>query len=211
MDLKKYVSTYVFAQKLEKYLDNDSVIVTSDVTAHVVPLKTICLRGNQQLFSNEGTAPMGYGLPASIGAYYGCKKPILCIEGDGSLMMNLQELETVKHHDIPIVIFIINNQGYLSIKLTQNSFFNGNLVATDSSSGVSIPEYKNIAKAFSYDYFSIKNNISIDKILSKIFKRKNKRCIVEIFTDPNEIHEPKVKAKGIDPSGKIIPGELTDI
>ena len=211
LDLKKYVSTYVFAQKLEKYLDNDSVIVTSDGTAHVVPLKTICLRGNQQLFSNEGTAPMGYGLPASIGAYYGCKKPILCIEGDGSLMMNLQELETVKHHDIPIVIFIINNQGYLSIKLTQNSFFNGNLVATDSSSGVSIPEYKNIAKAFSYDYFSIKNNISIDKILSKIFKRKNKRCIVEIFTDPNEIHEPKVKAKGIDPSGKIIPGELTDI
>jgi len=211
LDLKKYVSTYVFAQKLEKYLDNDSVIVTSDGTAHVVPLKTISLRGNQQLFSNEGTAPMGYGLPASIGAYYGCKKPILCIEGDGSLMMNLQELETVKHHDIPIVIFIINNQGYLSIKLTQNSFFNGNLVATDSSSGVSIPEYKNIAKAFSYDYFSIKNNISIDKILSKIFKRKNKRCIVEIFTDPNEIHEPKVKAKGIDPSGKIIPGELTDI
>jgi acetolactate synthase-1/2/3 large subunit len=211
LDVKKYVSTYVFSQKLEKYLDNDSVIVTSDGTAHVVPLKTISLKGNQQLFSNEGTAPMGYGLPSSIGAYYGCKKPILCIEGDGSLMMNLQELETIRYHDMPIVIFIINNQGYLSIKLTQNSFFNGHLVATDQSSGVSIPEYKNIATAFNYDYFSIKNNLSIDKVLSKVFKRKNKRCIVEIFTDPNETHEPKVKAKGIDSNGKIIPGELTDM
>lgn len=211
LSLKNYVSTYVFAQKLEKYLDNDSIIVTSDGTAHVIPLKTINLKGNQQLFSNEGTAPMGYGLPASIGAYYGCKKPIICLEGDGSLMMNLQELETIKYHDMPITIFIINNQGYLSIKLTQNSFFNGNLVATDASSGVSIPAYKNIAKAFNYDYFSIKTNSNIDKILTKVFKRKNKRCIVELFTDPNELHEPKVKARGLDPNGRIIPGELTDI
>ena len=210
-NLKNYVSTYVFAQKLEKYLDADSVIVTSDGTAHVVPLKTISLKANQQLFSNEGTAPMGYGIPASIGAYYGCNKPILCIEGDGSLMMNLQELETIKYHDIPIMIFIINNQGYLSIKLTQNSFFNGNLVASEISSGVSIPSYKNISQAFDYDYFSIKNNKSIDRILSKVFKRTNKRCIVELFTDPNELHEPKVSAKGLDSEGKIIPGELTDI
>lgn len=209
--LTNYTSTYVFSRKLEKYLQNDSIIVTSDGTAHVVPLKTINLKKNQQLFSNEGTAPMGYGLPASIGAYYGCKKPIICIEGDGSLMMNLQELETIKHHNMPIVIIIINNQGYLSIKLTQNSFFGGNLVATDFSSGVSIPNYKNIAKTFNYNYFSIKNNKAIDKTLSRVFNHQNKRCIVEVFTDPNELHEPKVKAKGLDSNGKIIPGELTDI
>jgi len=209
--LKNYTSTYLFSKKLEKYLQDDSIIVTSDGTAHVVPLKTINLKKNQQLFSNEGTAPMGYGLPASIGAYYGCKKSIICIEGDGSLMMNLQELETIKYHDMPITIVIINNQGYLSIKLTQNSFFGGNLVATDFSSGVSIPNYKNIAKTFDYNYFGIKNNKSIDKTLSRVFSNQNKRCIVEVFTDPNELHEPKVKAKGLDLNGKIIPGELTDI
>lgn len=209
-NVKKYVSTYVFVEQLEKYLKNDSIIVTSDGTAHVIPLKTMQLKGNQRLFSNEGTAPMGYGLPAAIGAYYGSNKPIICIEGDGSIMMNLQELETIKYHNMPIKIFIINNDGYLSIKLTQDSFFKGNLVASNRTSGVSLPCYKKIAKCFDYDYYSITNNNNINRQLKRIFSNKNS-CIVEIFTDPNEQHEPKVKAKGVDGSGRIIPGELSDI
>jgi acetolactate synthase-1/2/3 large subunit len=209
-DLKDYTSSYVFAKKLENYLNDDSIIVTSDGTAHVVPLKTISLKGNQRLFSNEGTAPMGYGLPAAIGAYYGSKLPIICIEGDGSIMMNLQELETIKYHDLPIKIFILNNGGYLSIRLTQNSFFNGNIHASDNSSGVSIPSFKNLSESFSYEYFSIKNNSEIDSVLPKVFSTPD-RCIIEVLTDPNEQHEPKVRAKGIDKNGKIIPGELTDI
>ena len=208
--IKNYTSTYVLSEKLQQYLSDDSIIVTSDGTAHVVPLKTIQLRANQQLFSNEGTAPMGYGLPAAVGAYYGSKKPIICIEGDGSIMMNLQELQTIKHHNLPIKIFIINNDGYLSIKLTQNSFFNGNLVGSSNTSGVSIPSFLKIAKAFGYDYYCIKNNRNIDSILKKSIPNQNS-CIIEIFTDPNEQHEPKVKAKGIDVNGKIIPGQLTDI
>lgn len=208
--LKNYVSTYVLCEKLQNYLDKNSVIVTSDGTAHVVPLKTMQLSGNQQLFSNEGTAPMGYGLPAAIGAYYGTKQHVICIEGDGSIMMNLQELETVRHHDMPISIIVLNNDGYLSIKLTQNSFFKGHLVATNTKTGVSIPSFKNIAKCFDYEYYCIKNNKSIDKILTKAYNKPG-RCIIEVLTDPNELHEPKVKAKGIDLAGNIIPGELTDI
>jgi acetolactate synthase-1/2/3 large subunit len=153
---------------------------------------------------------MGYGLPASIGAYYGSKSSIICIEGDGSIMMNLQELETIKYHNLPIKIFILNNNGYLSIRLTQNSFFSGNLHASDPSSGVSIPSFRKIADAFDYKYFAIKDNSEINDTLSQVFLDTN-RCIVEVFTDPNESHEPKVKAKGIDKNGKIIPGELTDI
>jgi acetolactate synthase-1/2/3 large subunit len=209
-DIKKYVSTYVFVEKLQQYLKDDSIIVTSDGTAHVVPLKTMILRDNQQLFSNEGTAPMGYGLPASIGAYYGSKKPIICIEGDGSIMMNLQELETIQYHKLPIKIFILNNNGYLSIKLTQNSFFNGHLVASNISSGVSLPSYKKIAKSFNFEYYSIRSNKYLNRQLKQIFKN-NRPCIIEVFTDPNEQHEPKVKAKGIDVDGKIIPGNLIDI
>lgn len=208
--LTNYTSTYVFAETLSKYLQDDSIIVTSDGTAHVVPLKTMRLRSNQQLFSNEGTAPMGYGLPAAIGAYYGSNLPVICIEGDGSIMMNLQELETIRYHNMPIKIFIINNDGYLSIKLTQNSFFNGHLVATDNNTGVSIPQFKKIAEAFDFPYFRIDNNDMIDNVLTQIDDRVT-RCIVEIITDPNELHEPKVKAKGLDSNGKIIPGELTDI
>lgn len=208
--LKNYASTYVFTESLQKYLKSDSIIVTSDGTAHVVPLKTIRLTSDQQIFSNEGTAPMGYGLPAAIGAYCAAQKPIICIEGDGSVMMNLQELETIKYHDMPIIIFIINNQGYLSIKLTQDSFFDGNLVGSNIESGVSTPSFKDVAKCFQYDYLCIKNNQSIDRILTKVMKHP-KRYLIEVLTDPDEHHEPKVKAKGIDKNGKIIPGELGDI
>jgi acetolactate synthase-1/2/3 large subunit len=208
-ELKNYVSSYVFSEKLEEYLDDDSIIVTSDGTAHVVLHKTVRLRSNQQLFSNEGTAPMGYGLPAAIGAYYGCNKPIICIEGDGSLMMNLQELQTVVHHNLPIKIFILNNDGYLSIKLTQNSFFKGNLVGSEPSSGVSIPNYEKIAKAFGIKYNKISDNSQLE-LLRSTFADTDPE-IIEIMTDPWELHEPKVSAKGIDANGKIIPGSLEDI
>jgi len=210
-NLTNYVSTYVFAEKLQKYLNQDSIIVTSDGTAHVVPLKTMTLKNNQRLFSNEGTAPMGYGLPAAIGAYFGSKKPIICLEGDGSIMMNLQELETVKYHKIPLKLFIINNEGYLSIKLTQNSFFKGNLVASEISSGVSIPSFSQLAQVFGFKYTSISSNNDIDKILSKVFTHSDEPTIIEVFTDPNELHEPKVVAKGVDQNGNIIPGELTNM
>ena len=210
VQLKNYVSTYVFANKLEKYLKEDSTIVTSDGTAHVVPLKTITLKKQQRLFSNEGTAPMGYGLPAAIGAYYGNKKPIICIEGDGSIMMNLQELQTVKHNKIPMKLFIINNDGYLSIKLTQNSFFKGHLVASESSSGVSIPSFEQLAKVFGFKYISIVNNDKIDSALKDTFY-DDEATIIDVFTDPNEQHEPKVVARGINKDGKIIPGELTNM
>jgi acetolactate synthase-1/2/3 large subunit len=210
VQLENYVSTYVFANKLEKYLKEDSTIVTSDGTAHVIPLKTMTLKKQQRLFSNEGTAPMGYGLPAAIGAYYGNKKPIICIEGDGSIMMNLQELQTVKHNKIPMKLFIINNDGYLSIKLTQNSFFKGHLVASESSSGVSIPSFEQLAKVFGFKYISIVNNNKIDSVLKDIFY-DDEPIIIDVFTDPNEQHEPKVVARGINKDGKIIPGELTNM
>jgi len=210
-NLTNYVSTYVFAEKLQHHLNNDSIIVTSDGTAHVVPLKTMSLKSNQRLFSNEGTAPMGYGLPAAIGAHFGSKKSIICLEGDGSIMMNLQELETIRYHKIPLKLFIINNEGYLSIKLTQNSFFKGNLVASEKSSGVSIPSFSQLAQVFEFKYFSISSNSDIDDVLAKAFIHSDEPIIIEVFTDPNEQHEPKVIAKGIDQNGNIIPGELTNM
>lgn len=210
VELQNYISTYVFANKLENYLKSDSTIVTSDGTAHVVPLKTMTLKNSQRLFSNEGTAPMGYGLPAAIGAHYGNKKPIICIEGDGSIMMNLHELQTVKHNKIPIKLFIINNGGYLSIKLTQNSFFKGHLVASENSSGVSIPSFKDLANVFGFKYISMTNNEEINRGLNVAFEN-DEPTIIDVFTDPNEQHEPKVVAKGINKDGKIIPGELTNM
>lgn len=208
-NLQDYMSMYYFTYVLKNYVDDQSII-TSNGTAHVVPLQMLRLNKNQRLFTNVGCASMGYGLPASIGACIGRKKQVLCFEGDGSIMMNLQELQTAKHHNLPIVIFIINNDGYLSIKMTQESFFEGNMFASGSNNGVTLPDYEKIASAFGIKYFSIKNNQEIETKLKEIISL-HQLCIVELFCHPNEKHEPKVMSKGIDANGRIIPGSLTDM
>jgi len=208
-NLQDYMSMYYFTYVLKNYVDDQSII-PSNGTAHVVPLQMLRLNKNQRLFTNVGCASMGYGLPASIGACIGRKKQVLCFEGDGSIMMNLQELQTAKHHNLPIVIFIINNDGYLSIKMTQESFFEGNMFASGSNNGVTLPDYKKIASAFGIKYFSIKNNQEIETKLKEIISLYQ-LCIVELFCHPNEKHEPKVMSKGIDANGRIIPGSLTDM
>jgi acetolactate synthase-1/2/3 large subunit len=185
--------------------------VTSNGSAHVITLQNYNINKNQRVFTNVGCASMGYGLPAAIGACFAVdKSEVICIEGDGSIMMNLQELQTVKTHNLPIKIFIINNDGYISIKITQESFFNGNEYASGKESGVEIPNFQKISDAFGIKYFSINNNNEIDVQLQKIMNY-NGPCIVELFTHPREKHEPKVVAKGIDKDCKIIPGSLTDM
>ena len=208
-NMNKYVSMYYFTYLLKNHL-NQQTIVTSNGTAHVVPLQMYRINKGQRLFTNVGCASMGYGLPAAIGACIGSKKQVVCIEGDGSIMMNLQELQTAKHHNLPLIIFIINNDGYLSIKMTQESFFNNQLFASGSETGVTLPNFEKISEAFGIQYFSISSNDEIEHKLEKILNYSS-LCIVELFCHPYERHEPKVMSKGIDENGKIIPGSLTDM
>lgn len=206
-EFTEYVSHYHFMDKLGEYIPKDYHIVTSDGSANVVTMQVMGLSGNQRLITNTGSAPMGYGLPASIGASIGNK--IVCIEGDGSLHLNVHELQTVKHYKLPIKIILLNNDGYLSIKISQNTFFKGKLVASDKTSGVSFPAFEKIAYAYDIPYFSISTHENIDDVLSKVFSN-DESCICEVFTNPNEVHEPKVMAS-IDENGKFIPGKLENI
>lgn len=204
---KDYVSHYHFIEKLESHIPSDYHIITSDGSANVVTMQVLNLKGNQRLITNTGSAPMGYGLPAAIGASIHNK--IVCLEGDGSLHLNIHELQTMKHYDLPIKLILLNNDGYLSIKLSQKTFFGGKLVASDKTSGVTFPVFEKIIKAYDIPYFSIKNHSEIDTVLSDFFSN-NKPSVCEVFTDPNEFHEPKVMAS-LDKNGKFIPGMLDNI
>ena len=209
-DLEGYVSFYNLISKASDIF-KDMPIVTSNGTAHVITLQMYRLNKHQRLFTNVGCASMGYGLPAAIGACIGNnKQPVICIEGDGSLMMNLQELETIVNYKLPVKIIIINNEGYLSIKMTQESFFNGEEFLSGPSSGVSLPSYKKLARAFGINYYGIRKNYEAADML-KLMVRVDGPSIIEVFTHPKEKHEPKVMHKGIDENGKIIPGSLTDM
>jgi acetolactate synthase-1/2/3 large subunit len=199
---------YAFVEQLSKNLPKDHHVVTSDGSANVVSMQVLDLTGDQRLITNTGCAPMGYGLPAAIGASANNTK-IICMEGDGSLHLNIHELQTIKHYNLPVKVIVINNDGYLSIKVTQKTFFNGRYVASEKNSGVSFPNYKKIVEAYELPYFSIRTNNSIHPTLSE-FLSKEGPCVLEVFTDPNEFHEPKVIAK-LDAEGKFIPGELNNI
>ena len=124
--------------------------------------------------------------------------------------MNIQELQTVSHHNLPMKIFVINNDGYLSIRLTQGSFFDKRYVAIDKDSGVSFPNMEKIADAYGLKYFQIKNNKEIDFTLDQVMGYTVGPVMCEIFTDPLERHEPKVMAK-LKEDGTFEPGNLTDI
>jgi acetolactate synthase-1/2/3 large subunit len=202
-----YVSHYAFIEELSKVLPNDHHIVTSDGSANVVTMQVMDLKGKQRLFTNTGCAPMGYGLPAALGAAVHHK--VICLEGDGSLHLNIHELQTMKHYGLPIKLILLNNDGYLSIKITQNTFFNGRYVASEKSSGVSFPNFEHVIKAYGLPYCSIRTNRDIQPTLNE-FLSQDGPCVCEVFTDPNETHEPKVAAK-LGADGKFIPGELKDI
>jgi acetolactate synthase-1/2/3 large subunit len=204
---KQYVSHYAFIEKLSNILPDDHHIVTSDGSANVVTMQVMNLKKNRRMFTNTGCAPMGYGLPAAIGA--SVHHSIICIEGDGSLHLNIHELQTIKHYNLPIKLFILNNDGYLSIKISQDTFFNGNYVASEKNSGVSFPNFKKLIKAYNLPYYCIKKNKDIDKVLQN-FLQLDGPCVCEVFTDPSECHEPKVMAS-IDKDGKFIPGQLKNI
>ena len=206
-DKTEYTSHYAFIEELSKVMPQDHHIITSDGSANVVTMQVMDLKGDQRLITNTGCAPMGYGLPAALGAATHHK--IICLEGDGSLHLNIQELQTMKHYNLPIKLILLNNDGYLSIKVSQKTFFNGRYVASEKGSGVSFPNFEKVIGAYELPYMSIQNNQTIQPTLDKFLSQEGP-CVLEVFTDPNEFHEPKVVAK-LDENGKFIPGELKNI
>jgi acetolactate synthase-1/2/3 large subunit len=204
---KDYVSHYAFMEILSKVKPKNMHIVTSDGSANVVTMQVMDLEGEQRLITNTGCAPMGYGLPAALGA--STHHEIICIEGDGSLHLNVHELQTMKHYNLPIKLVLLNNDGYTSIKISQKTFFNGKFVASEKNSGVSFPNFEKLIKAYDLPYLSIRANDKAEDILNEFFSLDGP-AVCEVFTDPNEYHEPKVVAS-LDKNGKFIPGELKNI
>jgi len=206
---KGIVSHYAFMEKLNKHLPEDYDVVTSDGSAHVVTMQVLDLKGKQRLITNKGNAPMGHGLPCVIGTSSVKGSKWVCIEGDGSLHLNVHELQTLKHYNLPVKLILFNNNGYNSIKLSQQAFFKGNIVASNPDSGVSFPNWERLVDAYDLPYFKITDHSNVDAVLSTIFDIEGP-VIVEVTTDPNEPHEPKVMAQ-LDKNNNFTPGELHNI
>lgn len=186
----KYVNSYSFVNTLTQKLSDDEIIVTDMGTALLSGHQAGHLKENQTMFTSQGLGEMGVGLPYAIGAAFAePNKQITCLNCDGGIMMNLQELQTIVQHNLPVKIFIFNNDGYLMIKHTQKLFFNGRYNSVDSNTGIQLPEFKRIAYGFKIPY------IRIDKIedLDKIGLYYKGPIIIEVFMDPEQNFIPKVK------------------
>jgi acetolactate synthase I/II/III large subunit len=143
-----HLNPYLFVSELFRLLDDDDVVVCGNATACIVPFQTAELKRSQRLISNSGAASMGHDLPAAIGAAVARGgKRVICLAGDGSLQLNIQELQTLKHHGLPVKLFVLNNGGYLSIRGTQESFFR-TMIGESPASGVSFPDYVKVAQAY---------------------------------------------------------------
>jgi len=188
-----YLNSYRFITKMSDYLKDDHIIVTDMGTALLSGHQNIKLKPNQTMFTSQGLGEMGYGLPAALGAALACpNKPVLCMNCDGGMMMNLQELHTIIENDLPIKIIIFNNDGYLMIKHTQKLFFKSHYVSVDKRTGVGLPDFSKLLPAFGYEYFSLKEWDSFDSVVSE-FLAYPKMAVLEVFMDPEQDFIPKVK------------------
>lgn len=141
------VNSYYFVQELCRHLDEDAVVVLDMGTAFTGTYQAAQMKKGQRWITASGHAPMGYGLPGAIGAAFATGKKVICIVGDGALQMNLQELATIKHHNLPIIIFVLNNNGYLTMRHTQAWHFDG-FVGINPESGLGFPDVMALASAF---------------------------------------------------------------
>ena len=203
------IHPYYFMERLGKLLPKDGVLVASNGTACVTLFQACESKKGQRLFLNSGDASMGYGLPAAIGACAASGKDTMCIEGDGSIMMNLQELQTVKTNNLPIKIFVIKNGEYISIIQTQRNFFNGRLTGCNAQSGVEVPDFVKVAQSFGLPAVRLNKNCDLEKGLKKILAMRGP-VVCELDCTPNYTFAPKLSARKL-PDGTMISPTLEDM
>ncbi len=198
------INIYHFIIDLFKLLKKNEIIVAADGAATVVPNQVGYLNKGNKFVANSGSASMGFELPGAIGAAIANKsRKIICLAGDGSIMMNLQELETIKSLNLNIIIFLINNDGYLSIKQTQKNFF-GIEHGSSPKSGISFPNFVKIANSFGLKSY----NLKLKDFKSKLKKilNLNGPLLININVDTIQEFEPKLKSKKIN--NKIVTPSL---
>ena len=188
-----FPNSYRIIDKISDYLKLDQIIVTDMGTALLSGHQAIRLKPKHTMFSSYGLGEMGYGLPAALGAAISSPdREVLCLNCDGGMMMNIQELQTIIQHKLKIKIIIFNNDGYLMIKHTQKMLFKGSYNSVDSTNGIVLPDYMRVADAFGYEKFQIKNWTDFYIYFPK-FMDVAGPAICEIFMPPLQEFIPKVK------------------
>ena len=216
-DDKKLANVYAFIKHISEQAKQNQITVVGNGSACVVGGHSYIIKEGQRFISNSAVASMGYDLPAAIGAYIAnkdCKKyeeELILVTGDGSIQMNLQELQTIIHHKMNIKIFLINNGGYHSIRQTQSKFFSDRpMVGIGEDSGdLSFPSMEKLAFAYGYPYIAAKTNSELAAAVKKAYATEGP-VIMEAFVTKEQNFEPKSSGKQL-PDGRMISPPLEDL
>ena len=204
------INSFYFMQVLSTKLKDNHVVVTDMGTSYTCTMQSLQLNGKTRLFTSSACCSMGFGLPGAIGAYYADpSKDIILIAGDGGLQMNLQELQTIIHNQIPIKIFVLNNNGYLAISLMQDNLFEGNYIGSTNESGVSSPDFVKLAQAYGLTTFRLENNTQLEDQIDTILNTKQP-VLCEVVMVENQLLIPRVQSSKNE-DGKIISNSLENM
>lgn len=204
------VNVYAFMKKLSTNLPETAITIVTNGSASVVGSQSYYIKNGDRFIMNCGLSSMGYGLPAAIGACVGAGKPVVCIEGDGSVMMNLQELQTMVTNHLPIKLFILNNGGYHQIRQTQNNIFHNGLIGVGPESGdLGFPDFEKLAAAFGIEYVRLDQNLTMQAGLKQVLAT-DKACLCEVLVTTTQKFEPKSATKKL-PDGTLVSPPLEDM
>jgi acetolactate synthase-1/2/3 large subunit len=209
-DQDGFLNSYKFMDRLAPYLKPDQIVVTDMGTALLSGHQALPITPPQRMLTSQGLGEMGFGLPGAIGASIAKGRgEVLCLNCDGGMMMNLQELQTVVHYCLPIKIIIFNNDGYLMIKHTQKAILGGRYSGTDARTGVSCPDYGKLALAFGIDAFKVRTWEDFDAQIP-VFLNAGGPAICEVFMHPEQFFHPKLSV-ATRPDGTLVSPPLEDL
>lgn len=207
-DCEGYANSYKFADELFKQLHTGDVVVTGNGTAYTCTYQAMQVNKGVRVFANQGCAAMGYGLPAAIGACVSNENgKTICVTGDGSIQMNLQELQTIVTYKLPLKLFVLENESYLAIKTTQKAFFNGHFTGSNPASGVVCPDLKCIAEAYGIPFVRVSSNEALQSTISDVLNADG-AMICEVRMHPEQTLFPKSASFMDKETGKMTSAPL---
>lgn len=209
LDMSERVCSYYFWKVFQKYEGKDSILALGNNTANTAKLQIGVKYPKQRTLTNFTCGSMGYDLPASIGAAAASGKNVYCVTGDGSIMMNLQELQTIKQYNLPVKVVVFSNNGYNAIRQTSKSFFEGRYIGCTPDTGVSFPSFSDVAHTFGYAYRRCETNQELEEAV-KWFVNVEGHAFLEICQRLDDPVTPKVMSR-IDEQGNMLSPALHDM
>lgn len=204
------LNPYLVVDRIFSQARPNDIFVSGNASACIIPFQIGTLKMDQRMYSNSGSASMGFDLPAAIGSAIAGKsegRRVICFAGDGSLQMNIQELQTLKTLGLNVIVIVLNNEGYLSIRQTHENFFK-RVIGSNPASGVEFPEFSKVAEAYGLKACEIKDEsdlLKFDECLSQ-----DGPALIDIHVDPQQEFQPRIKSR-VDENGKFVTPELDDM